>query len=403
MEVRICDAQATAAESEALAGLIVACVAQAARDVDEGVPFTDPEPRMVEENMWRAIRFGLDGRLIDIERVEEYPAREAIERLASWTRPGARGARHRAGLPRAQRRSAPARDDRGGRRPRGGLRGVGGGDQSKPTHRRWRCEHTGGPAGRAGGAGAEGQPSEAELSAAYEAELSRITSADMVLQATVSLLNIGARRLGLVGGPDQATPEQGSPERDLEQVRDAIDAVRGLMGVVERRAPQEARPLRDALSQLQMAYARESQGPPAQGPPAQGPPAQGLPAQGLPAQGPPAQGPPAQGPPAQGPPAQGPPAQGPPAQGAPAPAAACGGSTAGRPRPVAAGRREARAGARGVQWPAVGSGTLSRSRGRSLGSIRARGHGEWARWGRGLHAPPRALPTHLNAIRRAAR
>jgi hypothetical protein len=126
-----------------------------------------------------------------------------------------------------------------------------------------------------GGAGAAGQPSEAELRAAYEAELSRISSADMVLQATVSLLNIGARRLGLVGGPDPATPQQGDPERDLEQVRDAIDAVRGLMPVIERRAPQEARPLRDALSQLQMAYARESQSasapPPAQAPPQAGP------------------------------------------------------------------------------------------------------------------------------------
>ncbi|MGA2165058.1 MAG: YbdK family carboxylate-amine ligase [Solirubrobacteraceae bacterium] len=87
VEVRICDAQSTAAESEALAGLIVACVAQAARDIDEGVPFADPAPRMIEENMWRAIRFGLDGRLIDLERVEEYPAREAIERLASWSAP----------------------------------------------------------------------------------------------------------------------------------------------------------------------------------------------------------------------------------------------------------------------------------------------------------------------------
>ncbi len=87
VEVRICDAQATAAESEALAALIVACVAQATRDVNEGVPFADPTPRVVEENVWRAIRFGLDGRLIDLERVEEYPAREAIERLAEWTAP----------------------------------------------------------------------------------------------------------------------------------------------------------------------------------------------------------------------------------------------------------------------------------------------------------------------------
>jgi len=90
VEVRICDVQATAQESDALASLITACIAQAARDVDEGKPFEDPAPRLIEENMWRAIRFGLDGRLIDLDRGlrgEQYPAREAIERLAAWTAP----------------------------------------------------------------------------------------------------------------------------------------------------------------------------------------------------------------------------------------------------------------------------------------------------------------------------
>ena len=87
VEVRICDAQATAQESDALAGLMAACIAQAARDVDEGVPFTDPASRLIEENMWRAIRFGLDGRLIDLEQGVEYPARRAIERLLEWTAP----------------------------------------------------------------------------------------------------------------------------------------------------------------------------------------------------------------------------------------------------------------------------------------------------------------------------
>jgi carboxylate-amine ligase len=87
VEVRICDAQATAQESEALAALMVACAAQAARDVDEGVPFEHLEPRMIEENMWRAIRNCLDGRLIDLAAAEEYPARAAIERLLAWTAP----------------------------------------------------------------------------------------------------------------------------------------------------------------------------------------------------------------------------------------------------------------------------------------------------------------------------
>jgi carboxylate-amine ligase len=88
VEVRICDAQANAAESDALASLIVACVAQAARDVDEGVPFVDPPARIVEENMWRAIRHGLDGQMIDFERgATQYPAAEIVERLLTWTAP----------------------------------------------------------------------------------------------------------------------------------------------------------------------------------------------------------------------------------------------------------------------------------------------------------------------------
>jgi carboxylate-amine ligase len=87
VELRICDAQATAQESEALASLMVACIAQAARDIDDGIPAQDLARRLIEENMWRAIRYGLDGRLIDLERAEEYPARAAIERLAAWTEP----------------------------------------------------------------------------------------------------------------------------------------------------------------------------------------------------------------------------------------------------------------------------------------------------------------------------
>jgi carboxylate-amine ligase len=87
VEVRICDAQATAAESDALAALIVGCVAQAARDHDEGVPFEHPSRRLVEENFWRAIRHGLDGELIDLETSTVYPAAEILPRLLKWTAP----------------------------------------------------------------------------------------------------------------------------------------------------------------------------------------------------------------------------------------------------------------------------------------------------------------------------
>jgi len=90
VEMRICDAQTSAEDSTALAGLITACIAQAALDHDEGVPFEDPPGRMIEENFWRAIRNGLDGRLIDLDRTEEYPAAAALDRLLAWTAP-ARG------------------------------------------------------------------------------------------------------------------------------------------------------------------------------------------------------------------------------------------------------------------------------------------------------------------------
>ncbi len=121
-------------------------------------------------------------------------------------------------------------------------------------------------AGAAGGPapgaqpGQPGQPSEEELRAAYEAELSRITSADMMLQAAVSLLNIGSFRLApKQPQPGAAAQAPSARAEDLEQVRDAIDGVRALLEILERRIPSELRPLRDALSQLQMAYAREAQ------------------------------------------------------------------------------------------------------------------------------------------------
>jgi carboxylate-amine ligase len=87
VEVRISDAQMTAAESDGLAALIVACVAQAGRDHDEGVPSVDLPNRLIEENLWRAIRYGLDGELLDLERLEPYPAAAALERLLAWTAP----------------------------------------------------------------------------------------------------------------------------------------------------------------------------------------------------------------------------------------------------------------------------------------------------------------------------
>jgi hypothetical protein len=99
----------------------------------------------------------------------------------------------------------------------------------------------------------QGAPSEEELRAAYERELSRMTSADVIAQAIVSLLNVAALRLR---GPS----EEGGSGRDLDQVRDAIDGAGALLSILERTLPGEVRPLRDALSQLQLAYAAEVRG-----------------------------------------------------------------------------------------------------------------------------------------------
>ena len=87
IEVRICDAQTTGTEADGLVELIVACVAQALREVDAGETPPDLPGRLIEENMWRALRYGQDGLLLDLEgpKIEEYPAAEAIDRLKAWT------------------------------------------------------------------------------------------------------------------------------------------------------------------------------------------------------------------------------------------------------------------------------------------------------------------------------
>jgi carboxylate-amine ligase len=87
VEVRICEAQSTAEDSTAIAGLAVACVAQAAMDHDDGVRIESPPPRLVEENFWRAIRYGLDGKMIDYDRLAEFPAAALPDRLLAWTAP----------------------------------------------------------------------------------------------------------------------------------------------------------------------------------------------------------------------------------------------------------------------------------------------------------------------------
>jgi glutamate---cysteine ligase / carboxylate-amine ligase len=87
VEVRICDAQIRGEESFGLAALIAACIAQTALDHDDGRLAEPQRQREIEENLWRAIRYGMDGNLIDFETASEIEAAAALERLLSWTEP----------------------------------------------------------------------------------------------------------------------------------------------------------------------------------------------------------------------------------------------------------------------------------------------------------------------------
>ena len=115
-----------------------------------------------------------------------------------------------------------------------------------------------------------GQPTEEEMRRALEEEMRRVTVDDLLLQSTVSLINLGGRKAGLAPGTEG--------ERDLAQVKTAIDSVNALLPVLEAKGREEVRPIRDALSQLQMAFARLSGGggepaPPGAGDQGEQPPA----------------------------------------------------------------------------------------------------------------------------------
>ena len=100
------------------------------------------------------------------------------------------------------------------------------------------------------------EPTEQELRAAYEAEIKRLRVEHVLLDNVVALANLGMRRTGLAPGTEG--------ERDPEQVRLAIEAIRAMLPLLEQSAPDQIGAIRDAVSQLQMAYVRiGGQAPPA--------------------------------------------------------------------------------------------------------------------------------------------
>ena len=87
VEIRIADAQPIQEESISLAALSYSLAARIARAVDEGEPLLVPENREIEENFWRAIRWGLPGEMIDLRTRDVRPTRAAIEELIEWVQP----------------------------------------------------------------------------------------------------------------------------------------------------------------------------------------------------------------------------------------------------------------------------------------------------------------------------
>jgi glutamate---cysteine ligase / carboxylate-amine ligase len=87
VEIRICDAQPELAEARSLAALVYSLTARIARALDDGEPLPQWPHRLLEENLWRAIRNGLSGDLLDLERGEAIPARARIEQLLDWVAP----------------------------------------------------------------------------------------------------------------------------------------------------------------------------------------------------------------------------------------------------------------------------------------------------------------------------
>ena len=86
-EIRICDAQPEFEEARSLAALAYSLTARVARAIDEGEPLPDYPHRLIEENLWRAIRHGLSGELIDLTTGRVRPARAALEELCEWVLP----------------------------------------------------------------------------------------------------------------------------------------------------------------------------------------------------------------------------------------------------------------------------------------------------------------------------
>ena len=265
VEVRICDAQTGGDESFALAELIAACIAQSALDYDDGGLPAPLRQREIEENLWRAIRYGMDGKLIDFAAREEIEAREALERLLAWTAP----AREALGV------GDPALPEQNGaQRARGALadgvsieqiyRDVA---RRDPPHLR--------AAGRTGWCTRVLSDGSWSTTARRRPAASRRPGA--AVRGGAACSPRGGDAPGPRPGPrpaERGQPAQPDRPPDREggraRPRAGPDRHRGRPRLVDLLEPEPQAQVREALSELQLLFAQASGGGPEGGPPAEG-------------------------------------------------------------------------------------------------------------------------------------
>ena len=223
VELRIMDAQPDLAEAQALAALGYALAVRCARAVDEGEPLPDVPRRLLEENLWRAIRYGLGGELLDFGRGEAVAARGRPSSSSN----GSRRSPTRSG----RGRSSPSRPRT---RPSG----------SAPASRRARPSATSTPSrsGRGSGLAEEPEGPRAQPSLEEIAEaIGQVEVGSFLLSTATTLLSLGFGKL---------------ERRELAQAKVAIDAIRALVPLFEGQAEAGMRrDLERALANLQVAYA----------------------------------------------------------------------------------------------------------------------------------------------------
>ena len=192
-----------------------------AHALDEGEPLPDYPHRLIEENLWRAIRYGLSGELIDLATGDVRPARAHLERLLEWVAPAAEeiGAAPYLTIP-----SANAAERQIARHAEGAtLEEI----YAEQVARRRRLA----------------EDEQQKLVAELQAELAKLKVSDLLLQTLYTVSSLGYQRL---------TGE----EKDLEQARLAIESLKALMPVLEGSVPDEAmRDFQQVLANMQLAYA----------------------------------------------------------------------------------------------------------------------------------------------------